>query len=100
MGGMTSQPAVSDKFGDYGGRFVPEALMHALDELAAEGTDIAHRSSVFDELFELVDHERFVLDHVRVGNRRASKQRLLQIHRAFVLVVLEDVLLALQVFDN
>ena len=36
MGGMTSQPAVSDKFGDYGGRFVPEALMHALDELAAE----------------------------------------------------------------
>ena len=36
MGGMTSQPAVSDKFGDYGGRFVPEALIHALDELAAE----------------------------------------------------------------
>ncbi len=36
MRGMTSQPAVSDKFGDYGGRFVPEALIHALDELAAE----------------------------------------------------------------
>jgi tryptophan synthase beta chain len=27
--------AAGDKFGDYGGRFVPEALMHALDELAA-----------------------------------------------------------------
>ncbi len=28
--------AETDKFGDYGGRFVPEALMHALDELDAE----------------------------------------------------------------
>lgn len=27
-----------DKYGDYGGRFVPEALMHALDQLAGEFT--------------------------------------------------------------
>ena len=33
----TSAPSgLSDKFGDYGGRFVPEALMHALDQLTAE----------------------------------------------------------------
>ena len=32
----TAPSDLSDKFGDYGGRFVPEALMHALDQLTAE----------------------------------------------------------------
>ena len=32
----TVPSGLSDKFGDYGGRFVPEALMHALDQLAVE----------------------------------------------------------------
>ena len=32
----TVPSGVSDKFGDYGGWFVPEALMHALDQLAVE----------------------------------------------------------------
>ncbi|MEX2155820.1 MAG: tryptophan synthase subunit beta [Gemmatimonadales bacterium] len=31
---MTEAPGVSGRFGPYGGRYVPETLMHALDELA------------------------------------------------------------------
>src|SRR5687767_12177226 len=43
----TSQvPDQLGRFGDYGGRFVPETLMRALDELAA-AYDVACRDSAF-----------------------------------------------------
>ncbi len=36
MGDALRVPDATGHFGPYGGRFVPETLVHALDELAAE----------------------------------------------------------------
>ncbi|MGH3730514.1 MAG: tryptophan synthase subunit beta [Micromonosporaceae bacterium] len=44
---MTSQPDLTGHFGPYGGRFVPEALIVALDEL-----DAAYRKALTDETFQ------------------------------------------------
>ena len=38
MSGSTAQPDATGHFGPYGGRFVPETLVHALDELEREYT--------------------------------------------------------------
>ncbi len=43
---MTHGPDAAGRFGVYGGRFVPEALMAALDEL-----DIAYRAAICDPTF-------------------------------------------------
>ena len=43
---MSGQPDAAGHFGPYGGRFVPEALIAALDELAE-----AHRTSQQDPAF-------------------------------------------------
>jgi tryptophan synthase beta chain len=44
---LSSYPDAAGHFGQYGGRFVPEALMAALDEL-----DEAHTSALTDPLFQ------------------------------------------------
>ena len=44
--GVTAVPDAQGRFGEYGGRFVPEALMAALEEL-----DAAYRQAITDEDF-------------------------------------------------
>ena len=45
-GSATTVPDVAGRFGIYGGRFVPEALMAALEEL-----DAAYRAAIIDPDF-------------------------------------------------
>ena len=43
---MTAMPDARGRFGDFGGRFVPETVMGALDELAA-GYETARADPAF-----------------------------------------------------
>ena len=54
---MTAMPDARGRFGDFGGRFVPETVMGALDELAA-GYEAARADPAF------------------AGRRRAARPRL------------------------
>jgi tryptophan synthase beta chain len=45
-----TQPAVMDRFGDYGGRFVPETLIGALDELTAAWAEAREDAAFQTEL--------------------------------------------------
>ena len=40
---VRSSPDATGHFGPYGGRFVPETLVHALDQLAAEYARLSQR---------------------------------------------------------
>ena len=55
---MSSMPDPRGRFGDFGGRFVPETVMGALDELAA-GYEAACADPVF-----AADLERLGRDYV------------------------------------
>ncbi|MBC8141054.1 MAG: tryptophan synthase subunit beta, partial [Armatimonadetes bacterium] len=58
---FTSEPDALGHFGRYGGRYVPETLIPALDELAAEyeraKADPAFRAELADLLKEYVGRE-------------------------------------------
>jgi tryptophan synthase beta chain len=49
-----SSPTVEERFGEYGGRFVPEVLMAALDELQAAWTDAREDAAFQGELETLL----------------------------------------------
>jgi len=55
-GGMSLLPDNRGYFGDYGGRFVPETLVHALDELAAAYKE-AKADAAFWAEFESLSHD-------------------------------------------
>jgi tryptophan synthase beta chain len=55
-GGMSLLPDNSGYFGDYGGRFIPETLVHALDELAAAYKE-AKADAAFWAEFESLSHD-------------------------------------------
>jgi len=55
-GGMLLLPDNRGYFGDYGGRFIPETLVHALDELAAAYKE-AKADAAFWAEFESLSHD-------------------------------------------
>jgi tryptophan synthase beta chain len=55
-GGMSLLPDNRGYFGDYGGRFIPETLVHALDELAAAYKE-AKADAAFWAEFESLSHD-------------------------------------------
>ena len=53
---MTATPAATGRFGPYGGRYVPETLIPALDELAAAYTEAAADPAFLAESDDLAAH--------------------------------------------
>ena len=53
---MTATPAATGRFGPYGGRYVPETLIPALDELAAAYTEAAADPAFLAEADDLAAH--------------------------------------------
>ena len=57
MSSATSQvPDAAGRFGDFGGRYVPETLVRALDELAIEYDKACKDSAFQSELASLLTH--------------------------------------------
>jgi tryptophan synthase beta chain len=52
----TDEPPVQDRFGPYGGRYVPEVLVPALDELASAWAEARDQRGFRDELERLLHH--------------------------------------------
>ncbi|HEY7174464.1 MAG TPA: tryptophan synthase subunit beta, partial [Micromonosporaceae bacterium] len=63
-------PDVNGHFGRFGGRFVPEALIKALDEL-----DAVYRHAMADEAFQ-VEFEHLLRDYAGLPSRLYQAQRL------------------------
>ena len=53
---MTATPATTGRFGPYGGRYVPETLIPALDELAAAYTEATADPAFLAEADDLASH--------------------------------------------
>ena len=53
---MTSTPATTGRFGPYGGRYVPETLIPALDELAAAYAEATADPAFLAEADDLASH--------------------------------------------
>ena len=77
-------PDASGHFGRYGGRFVPEALIAALDEL-----DAAHRHAMADEAFQ-AEFGRLLRDYAGVPSLLYDATRLSQEVGARILLKRED----------
>jgi len=56
MSASTSVPDAAGRFGPFGGRYVPETLTHALEELAAEYDKAVADPKFHEELAELYRH--------------------------------------------
>ena len=54
MPATTSVPDAAGRFGPFGGRYVPETLTHALDELAAEYEKAVADPTFHEELADAV----------------------------------------------
>ena len=79
---MTSQPDQTGHFGPYGGRFVPEALMAALDELAKEfdaaWSDPGFRAELDDLLATYTGRPSPVTDARRLAEHAGGARILLK----------------------
>ena len=51
LAASASLPDAAGRFGDYGGRYVPETLMRALEELTVEYEKSVHDAAFQEELF-------------------------------------------------
>ena len=56
MPASTRVPDAAGRFGPFGGRYVPETLTHALDELAAEYEKAVADPAFHEELDDLYRH--------------------------------------------
>ena len=56
MPASTQVPDAAGRFGPFGGRYVPETLTHALDELTAEYEKAVADQSFHEELADLYRH--------------------------------------------
>ena len=81
-----SQHAADERgfFGDFGGRFMPEALVAALDEL-----DVAWREAMADPTF-VADFERILRDYAGAPSRLYHAERLSERAGVTVLLKRED----------
>ncbi|MDG4788704.1 tryptophan synthase subunit beta [Micromonospora sp. WMMD1102] len=82
--GGTELPDLAGHFGPYGGRFVPEALVAALDEL-----DNAYQKALADESFS-TEFSRLLREYANIPSPLYSAQRLSERIGARVLLKRED----------
>ncbi|MEQ4304513.1 tryptophan synthase subunit beta [Plantactinospora sp. B6F1] len=82
--GETALPDLAGHFGPYGGRFVPEALVAALDEL-----DTAYREALADESFT-AEFTRMLREYANIPSLLYPAQRLSARVGARVLLKRED----------
>ncbi len=79
-------PDASGHFGRFGGRFVPEALIKALDQL-----DAVYRHAKADEVFQ-VEFARLLRDYAGAPSRLYDATRLSEVAGARILLKREDML--------
>ncbi|WP_082534201.1 tryptophan synthase subunit beta [Marmoricola sp. Leaf446] len=80
----TAGPDEAGRFGDFGGRFMPEALMAALDELTAAWQDAMADASFTDEF------HRMLREYAGVPSRLYDATKLSEVAGARILLKRED----------